>query len=313
MKTNPVHGALFGVAIGDALGVPAEFKSRGTLQLDPIKDFIGYKSHNQPPGTFSDDSSLTFCLAETLCSGYDLQNLANRFINWREHAYWTAGGTVFDIGMTTYQAISNLKYVTRPQLAGGYEEDSNGNGSLMRILPLLFYIRDFDIEKRYVTVSDVSSITHGHIRSVISCFYYVEYALELLKGNDKQTAYINTAKTVSDFLVNKRIEQREVDLYAPLLKEDITKLHVDNISTHGYVLATLKAAMYCFLTTGNYEDATLMAVNLGSDADTTGAVTGGLAGLYYGFDVIPDKWVKEIKRTNDIKDLCDRLAKATGM
>ncbi len=312
MKTNPVHGALFGVAIGDALGVPAEFTSRKTLQLDPIKDFVGYKSHNQPPGTFSDDSSLTFCLAETLCTGFDLHDLANRFINWREHAYWTAGGVMFDIGMTTYEAISNLKHVPRPQLAGGYDESSNGNGSLMRIMPLLFYIRDFDIEKRYVTVSDVSSMTHGHIRSVISCFYYLEYALELLKGSDKQTAYANTAKTVSEFLVSNRTETSELNLFAPLLNENIATQHVDSIPSSGYVLSTLKAAMYCFLTTGNYADAVLMAVNLGDDTDTTAAVTGGLAGLYYGFESIPEKWVKEIKRTNDIKDLCDRLAKATG-
>jgi ADP-ribosyl-[dinitrogen reductase] hydrolase len=183
----------------------------------------------------------------------------------------------------------------------------------MRILPLLFYIRDFGIEERYAIIKDVSSVTHGHIRSVIACFYYLEFALELLKGNDKHTAYINTAKTVSDFLVSKRTELKEVNLFAPLLNENIATQHVDSIPSSGYVLSTLKAAIYCFLTTDNYSDAVLMAVNLGNDTDTTGAVTGGLAGLYYGFESIPDKWVKEIKRTNDIKDLCDRLAKATGM
>lgn len=312
MRPNPIHGALFGVAIGDALGVPVEFKKREELKARPVKDFEGFQTHNQPPGTFSDDSSLTFCLAETLCTGFDLHNLANRFINWREYGYWTANGDVFDIGMATNQAIGNLMHVTRPQLAGGYEEGSNGNGSLMRIFPLLFYIRDFDIEKRYVTVSDVSSMTHGHIRSVISCFYYVEYALELLKGRDKQTAYSNTAKTVSNFLIGKSIEQGEIDLFAPLLLENIATQHVDSIPSSGYVLATLKAAMYCFLTTDNYADAVLMAVNLGNDTDTTAAVAGGLAGLYYGVDAIPEKWRTEIKRSNDIKDLCDRLAKATG-
>lgn len=313
MKANVVHGALFGVAIGDALGVPVEFTNRERLRLDPIKDFIGYKVHGQPPGTFSDDSSLTFCLAETICNGYDLQDLANRFINWREHGYWTAGGEVFDVGMTTHAAINNLKYVTRPQLAGGYDEGSNGNGSLMRILPLLFYIKDFDIQKRYETVSDVSSITHGHIRSVISCFYYLEYALELLKGNDKQTAYTNTAKTVAEVLISRRVEQSEINLLAPLLKEDIATYSVDAIPSSGYVISTLKAAMYCFLTTENYADATLMAVNLGNDTDTTGAVAGGLAGLYYGFDAIPEKWRNEVKKSKNIKDLCDRLTEATGM
>lgn len=313
MKANVVHGALFGVAIGDALGVPVEFTNRARLKLEPIKDFVGYKVHGQPPGTFSDDSSLTFCLAETLCNGYDLQDLANRFINWREHGYWTAGGEVFDVGLTTDAAISNLKHVTRPQLAGGYDEGSNGNGSLMRILPLLFYIKDFDIQKRYETVSDVSSLTHGHIRSVISCFYYLEYALELLKGSDKQTAYANTAKTVAEVLMSRRVEQSEINLLAPLLQDDISKYSVDAIPSSGYVISTLKAAMYCFLTTENYTDATLMAVNLGDDTDTTGAVTGGLAGLYYGFDSIPEKWRNEVKKSENIKGLCDRLTEATGM
>jgi len=313
MKPNIIHAALFGVAIGDALGVPAEFKSRGTLQQQPVQDFEGYKSHNQPPGTFSDDSSLTFCLAESLCTGYDLNDLANRFIQWLDHGYWTADGIVFDIGMTTHRAISRLKTGTRPALAGDFDEDCNGNGSLMRILPLLFYIRDFDIEKRYEIIKDVSSVTHGHIRSVIACFYYLEFALELLKGHDKQTAYNNTAITVHDFIVAKRIVKREIDLFDPLLLEDITKQNIDNIPSFGYVMNTLKASIYCFMTTDNYKDATLMAVNLGNDSDTTGAVTGGLAGLYYGFDAIPEKWVNEIKKSAYIKSLCDRFSKAMGL
>jgi ADP-ribosyl-[dinitrogen reductase] hydrolase len=313
MKQNIVHAALFGVAIGDALGVPAEFKSRGALQLQPVQDFEGYKSHNQPPGTFSDDSSLTFCLAESLCIGYDLNDLAHRFIQWMDNAYWTAGGEVFDMGMTTNRAIRRLKTGTRPALAGDFDEDCNGNGSLMRILPLLFYIRDFDIEKRYEIVKDVSSVTHGHIRSVIACFYYLEFALELLKGHDKKTAYNNTAITVHDFIVAKRIVKREIDLFDPLLLEDITEQNIDNIPSFGYVMNTLKASMYCFMTTDNYKDATLMAVNLGNDSDTTGAVTGGLAGLYYGFDSIPVKWINEIKKSANIKSLCDRFAKAMGI
>jgi len=313
MKANVVHGALFGVAVGDALGVPAEFTSRERLKLQPVTDYIGYKSHNQPHGTFSDDSSLTFCLAETLCHGYDLNELGKRFVLWREQNYWTAGGEVFDIGMTTQRAIDRLKRGSKPTVAGDFDEENNGNGSLMRIMPLLFYIRNFNIEERYAITKDVSSVTHGHIRSVIACFYYLEFALELLKGSDKQTAYKNTAKKVYDFIVNKQIIQREVDLFAPLLKNDISKESIDNIPSFGYVMNTLKAAMYCFLTTENYAEATLMAVNLGNDSDTTAAVTGGLAGLYYGFDAIPEKWRNELKRSNDIKNLCDRLAAATGM
>jgi ADP-ribosyl-[dinitrogen reductase] hydrolase len=183
----------------------------------------------------------------------------------------------------------------------------------MRIMPLLFYIRDFDMERRFEITKDVSSITHGHVRSVVACFYYLEFALELLKGKDKRTAYFDTAKTVMAFLQNKRIVRQEIDLFAPLLVDDIAQQHIDAISSSGYVLSTLQAAMYCFLTTDGYQEAVLMAVNLGSDADTTGAVTGGLAGLYYGFESISEKWRNEISRKDDIYNLCDRLTKVMGI
>lgn len=313
MTSNPVHGALFGVAIGDALGVPAEFKNRSVLQQDPVTDFIDFKSHSQPPGTFSDDSSLTFCLAESLCLGYDLNDAGKRFVMWYDENYWTANNEVFDIGMTTRRAIDRLRRGTRPSLAGDFDEDCNGNGSLMRIMPLLFYIRDLETAQRYDIIKEVSSMTHGHVRSVIACFYYLEFALELLKGRDKQTAYTNTAQTVNEHLVKRQIVISEVEKFNPLLKEDISKRDIASIPSWGYVMNTLQASMYCFLNTGNYKEATLMAVNLGNDADTTAAVTGGLAGLYYGFDAIPEKWRHEVKRSNDIKDLCDRLAKAMGL
>ncbi len=191
-----------------------------SLQLDPVTDFIGYKSHRQPPGTFSDDSSLTFCLAESLCLGYDLNDLGKRFVMWYDHAYWTAGAEVFDVN--AYHPYCNRPFEKRtatPWLAGDAGEGSNGNGSLMRIMPLLFYVRDLDIEKRYAIIKDVSSITHGHIRSKIACFYYLEFALELLKGSDKHTAYANTAKTVYDFIGGKQIAKAEVDKFSSLLKE----------------------------------------------------------------------------------------------
>jgi ADP-ribosylglycohydrolase len=307
MTREQVYGALFGVAIGDALGVPAEFKSRAFLQQNPVTDFEGYKSHHQPPGTFSDDSSLTFCLAASLCNGYDLKDIGNRFVRWYEAGYWTAGGNVFDIGMTTSRAITRLKKGIRPDLAGDFEEGNNGNGSLMRIIPLLFYIREFDIEKCYQITKEISSITHGHIRSVIACFYYLEFALNLLNGLDKRQAYTATAETVGNFIVDKEIVQREIDLFAPLLAADITQVSIDSIPSFGYVMNTLKASMYCFMTTDNYKDAVLMAVNLGNDSDTTAAVTGGLAGLYYGHQSIPEHWRKGIRRGGDITDLCEFL------
>ena len=313
MKPTPIHGALFGLAIGDALGVPVEFKKRDELKLKPVQDFEGYQTHNQPPGTFSDDSSLTFCLAESLCNGYDMKDAGTYFVKWFFAGYWTAGGVVFGVGKSTEDSITRLRDGLSPAHSGNYDVNCNGNGSLMRILPLLFYIRDLDLEKRYEIIKEVASVTHGSVQTILACFYYLEFALELLKGRDKQTAYNNTAKTVSGFIANLDISQQEIDRYAPLLQEDITKRSIDAIQTIHYAVLTIQAAIYCFLKTNNYTDAVLMAVNMGDDTDTTASVTGGLAGLYYGFEAIPEKWRNEIKKSKYIKDLCDRLSKAMGL
>lgn len=310
MIAKPVHAALFGLAIGDALGVPVEFKKREELIGRRVKDFEGYQTHNQPPGTFSDDSSLTFCLAESLCHGYDLNDMGRRFVKWYFEGYWTAGGEVFGVGKSTEDSITRLRDGVSPLQSGNYAEDCYGNGSLMRILPLLFYIKDFDVEERYRLIREVAVITHGSINTILACFYYLEFALELLRGSDKHTAYFNTATSVLDFTQCLDVHSREIDVYDPLLREEMTKRDVSDVETIHHAHLTIKAAVYCFMNTDSYEEAVLMAVNLGDDTDTTASVTGALAGIYYGFDAIPEKWVNGIRRSNDINDLCSRLAAA---
>jgi ADP-ribosylglycohydrolase len=132
---NSIKSALFGVAIGDALGVPVEFKSRETIRQKPVIDMIGYGTYNVPAGTFSDDSSLTFCLAEALTKEFNLNTVGKNFVKWFFYNYWTARGSVFDIGIATREAIERLKKGEQPDLAGGFEISSNGNGSLIRIQP----------------------------------------------------------------------------------------------------------------------------------------------------------------------------------
>ncbi|HEX6428314.1 MAG TPA: ADP-ribosylglycohydrolase family protein [Niastella sp.] len=313
MKPTIIHNALFGVAIGDALGVPVEMIPRATLDVQPVQDLLGYKAHNKPPGTFSDDSSMTFCLAESLCHGYDVNDIAQRFVQWFFEGYWTPEGQVFGVGKTTENAVTSLKNGAPPNMSGNYSNTCNGNGSLMRTLPLLFYIRDLDIEKRYAITKEVSSITHGYIRPVIACFYYLEFALELLNGKDKQTAYHITAKKVNDFLVTQDVPKEEIELLALLLHNDISTQPRESICSLHHVIETIKAAMYCFMKGNDYKETVLMAVNLGDDTDTTAAVAGGLAGLYYGIESIPEKWIQGIIRSNDINDLCNRFAKVYGV
>ncbi|NML21398.1 ADP-ribosylglycohydrolase family protein [Pseudoflavitalea sp. G-6-1-2] len=302
-----VKSVLFGVAVGDALGVPVEFRSREGISQNPVSDMIGYGTHNQPPGTWSDDSSLTFCLAEALTLPFSLQQIADNFIQWRDHNYWTARGNVFDIGNATNEAITTLKSGTRPDLAGGFDTSSNGNGSLMRIAPLAFYVSGMEIDKRYETIKLVSSITHAHIRSVIACFYYIEFCLQLMKGENKFTVYENLKGSITAHLIQLRINTEEVMLFDRLLKGNIYELPNEQIFSSGYVLHTLEASVWSLLTSDNYHDAVLKAVNLGSDTDTTGAVTGALCALLYGYDNIPQHWIDAIARRKDIDDLSIRL------
>lgn len=298
---------LFGVATGDALGVPFEFKSRKSLSIAPAVDMMGYGTHDVPPGTWSDDSSLTFCLAEALLGDFNPDLVAAYFIKWLREGFWTPRGKVFDIGITTRNAIYRLESGVRSELAGGIDESENGNGSIMRILPLIAFIVNRDINERFQIIKAVSSITHAHIRSVIACFYYLEYAGLLLKTKDKFNAYSIVQQIVPQFLQWKDIEEKEIDLFKRLLKSDISAIPEEKIQSSGYVLHTLEASMWCLLSTSNYKDAVLKAVNLGDDTDTTAAVTGGLAGILYGFDSIPKNWVERLARKNDIENLALRL------
>src|SRR5579871_1407769 len=304
-----IKGALFGLSVGDALGVPVEFQSREQLKSFPIKGMVGYGSWDQPSGTWSDDSSLAFCLAESLSKGYHLNDIAENFIKWYQQGYWGAHHKVFDVGGATRFAIIRLINGTSPLLSGGMEEDDNGNGSLMRILPLLFFVKDFPIEKRYETISQVSSITHAHFRSVFSYFIYIEMAVEILRGNNIEEAFKITVQTVNEFAAKKDFGKREIDLFNMILKIDLRNVKEDSIYSGGYVLHTLEASLWCLLNTDSYSEAVLKAVNLGGDTDTTGCVTGGLAGLLYGYDKIPQVWIDELARKNDIENLAERLFK----
>lgn len=313
---NTVKAGIFGVCIGDALGVPVEFRSREQLRRSPVTTMRAFGTHHQPIGTWSDDSSLTLCLADSLCKGYDLEDIALKFLQWYNEEVWTPHGRVFDIGIATSQAIHRISKGTSPTLCGGTSEFDNGNGSLMRILPLLFYIKDFPIEKRFDITKDVSRITHGHIRSALACFIYLEFALEILNKKEKWEAYKAMQKKVREFLDNNPIcSQEEMDKFHRILElkvgeYDLAPLHTlkeEEISSSGYVLSSLEASMWCFLNTESYSEAVLKAVNLGEDTDTTGAITGGIAGIYYGFENIPEEWVEVLARKKDIEKLCEKL------
>lgn len=307
MQHNKIVDGFFGLCVGDALGVPVEFTSRQSLKTLPVSEMIGYGTHRQPPGTWSDDSSLAFCLAESLCHGFDLHDLSKRFCQWLDNGYWTPHGVVFDIGNATHQAIDRLRQGIAPTAAGGNSEFSNGNGSLMRILPLAYYLEnETDSDKKFAMIHDVSALTHGHPRSQMACGIYVQFAINLLHGDTPRSAYQNMREIIKAAYV-KPPYSNELRHFSRMLDDNIASYAEESIESSGYVIDTLEASLWCLLKYGSYAETVLAAVNLGKDTDTTGAVAGGLAGIAYGFEQIPAAWVEQIARKDDIIELANRL------
>ncbi len=298
-SSSPVLSGLMGVCIGDALGFPVQFISREVRVDDPVTGMSPYS-------LWSDDSSLTFCLAESMCGGFSLEAIADAFIKWLEEGFWTPHGHAFDMGMTTLAAIDRLKRGIPPVQAGGCSERSNGNGSLMRILPLAFYHQTLEFADLIQRAHEVSCITHAHPRAQMACGIYVSIATQLLTGCDRQSAYLQGIEKVKGIYENPAYS-REISHFNRVLRGKIADYPMDEIKSSGYVVHTLEAALWSWLNTSSYAEAVLTAVNLGDDTDTTAAVAGGLAGIEYGLESIPRHWVDEIPRKDDIIDLANRL------
>jgi ADP-ribosyl-[dinitrogen reductase] hydrolase len=300
-----ILGGLWGSLVGDALGVPVEFKDRATVQADPVNDMRGFGTHHQPKGTWSDDGSLILCTVDSLVHHeYDLADMGGRFVEWMNDGLWTAWGESFDCGFTTSTALLQISNGTPADQAGGLHEESNGNGSLMRILPVVQRFAAESIELFTDRVEKASAITHGHARSRMSCVFYGLVVRKLLMGWETAVA-----------LDSAREEFTAQYEYCPafsrfrnILEDDLGVLPEGQIVSTGYVLHTLHASLWCLLTTQNFQDCVLKAVNLGGDTDTTGCVAGGLAGVAYGIKSIPANWIDQLARKADVEVLFHKFA-----
>lgn len=318
-KKGLAKSILFGVAVGDAIGAPHEFKSRKDMRSSPASGPSGFGTWNQEPGTWTDDSSLTFCLAESLINGYNPKDISRRFVAWKSDGYWSARGEVFDVGVTTGSSIDKLELMLESgvidfdRLAREADEFSNGNGSLMRILPLLIHLRsltDSDEKTKFDLVAKTSALTHAHVRSIAACQIYLDFADALASGTDKYEAYEALREFEGGRLESLGIPETETNRFSRILSEDIMEIPESKIGSSGYVIDTLEAAVRCFLISEDYSDCVLKAVNLGGDTDTIASVAGGLAGIYYGYESIPEKWIASLARSEDIADLAERLERA---
>lgn len=304
-----LRNIVYGLAVGDAVGVPYEFKPRVVMRNSPCVDMVGYGTHLQPKGTWSDDMSLTLCLTTGLNFKLRLMNIkgiVNNMLNWFDYGEFTPFYETFDYGGATERAIMRLKSGLSFFECGGADESDNGNGSLMRIAPLsLYVIEEQNIHLRYNIVRNISSLTHRHEISILGCFIYVELLYNIIK--DKVKGVTGDKEEYVLYTVQELIDNGyDHTAYNRVLSGDIVKItDEEEIRSTGYVVDTLEAALYSFLTTNNYEDCILRAVNLGDDTDTVASVAGGLAGLYY--DGVPEKWLNELVS----RDMIDSVIRAS--
>lgn len=304
---NSSKNGIIGLAIGDAMGVPIEFSTREKLQNNPIKEMIGYGIYPVPKGSWSDDTSMTIATIDSIIETkrIDIYNIASKFVEWKKYAKYTPSGNVFDIGGTTRYAISKCEVnILNAVNSGGNTERDNGNGSLMRILPIAYfcYANKYDDDTILETVRIVSSITHSHEISIMGCYIYVKYAIELLNGINKFEAY----KKIQN-LDYTMFEEDTQNRYRRLLKNDIDTLNIIDIKSSGYVVDTLEATLWTLLNTSSYNSAIIKAINLGSDTDTVGACTGGLAGILYGIEETNKDWKRDLIKYSYIENLCENF------
>lgn len=300
-----IEGALLGLAVGDALGVPAEFRSREELRAAPITGMVGGGEHGQLPGTWSDDTSMTLCMVDSLTArGIDFEDQMQRFADWLWNASNTARGEVFDVGGATREAILRHAKKTPATACGCTAENACGNGSLMRMAPLALYLwgqyRNLGLDDRAAElIHRASQCTHAHPRCQMACGIYCAVIFELFRCPDRQSAVrLGILNALSYY--RKKPEFAAVwPEFASL--ERIGEWTEDEVESSGYVIHTLQAALWCLYTTSSYAECVLRAVNLGEDADTTAAVAGALAGICYKAREIPRDWLEQTARWEEIR------------
>lgn len=300
-----VRDAVIGAAVGDALGVPVEFAGRAARKHDPVVDMREFGTHKQRAGTWSDDSSMIFATMSALSHAgtFSPEAVMDNFAAWKNEAVFTPHGQVFDIGNATSDAIRKYTAGTPPFECGGTGDWSNGNGSLMRILPIgLAFANDPDL---YHYAQQCSALTHAHERSRFCCVFYCLVVSELLHEENLFDA-TEFAWHVMDARFDFTALERE--RFEALHPDKLFQRDEDSIESTGHVIDTLEAALWVNAQNDNFADAVLHAVNLGDDTDTTGCVAGGLAGLIYGEKRIPEEWRKVLVGQDRISEWCEKFA-----
>jgi ADP-ribosylglycohydrolase len=295
------RGALLGLAVGDAVGTTLEFKSPGSFQK--IYDMVGGGPFHLLAGEWTDDTSMALCLAESLINkqGFDPIDQLERYTRWAKDAHLSSNGRVFDIGNTVRSALAKFAR-TREPFCGSSDPNSAGNGSLMRLAAVpLFYVQS--PEEAIRLSGESSRTTHGAKTAIDACRYFGGLIVGALLGVTKEKLLAADYSPVHGYWHTNRLEP-EIDEIA---LGSFKRLKPPQIKGTGYVVKCLEAALWAFYSSDSFRAGCLLAVNLGDDADTTGAVYGQIAGAYYGEEGIPEDWRRKLAHVELIKSLADGL------
>ena len=284
------RGALVGLACGDAVGAPVEFHARGAFE--PVTDMDG--GNGFAPGEWTDDTAMAICLANSLVEkGFDVEDQMEKYCKWVYLGY-VDRKSVAGIGRTVANAVSKYSRY-KVALAGDTDPNTSGNGSLMRMAPVPMF-RYPDLQRSIVDSAESSKTTHGSLASLESCMLFGEMLFKAFSGQSKEAILFETITPI-----------RHPEIVS-IKKGEYRNKQESEIKGSGYVVQSLEASLWCFLKTSNYKDAVLKAANLGDDADTTAAITGQIAGAFYGYSSIPENWKKNINQHDIIVALADKLA-----
>ena len=286
------RGCLLGLACGDAVGTTVEFSPRGSFP--PVTDMVGGGPFQLEPGRWTDDTSMALCLATSLihCGGFDARDQMNRYVNWWQWGYLSSTSDCFDIGMTVCRALQRYQ-VTGDPMAGSIDPATAGNGSLMRLAPVVLYFHpDQPAVLAHARLS--SATTHAAPEALESCELFADLLTKALHGQPKTELLTSSVASFTSPSV------------AAIARGAYLDKQVSQVTGSGYCVASLEAALWCFANTSSFEGAVLAAANLGDDADTTAAIVGQLAGAFYGAQGIPVHWLEGLHMAGEI----DRLAQA---
>lgn len=302
MKADLIKNILYAGIVGDTLGVPVEFKKRDTYYVDAM---ISGGTWEQDAGSWSDDTSFTLPLVESLTEKSDYEKLMKKFENYMFHNKYTPKGIAFGIGGTCAKAVRNWSTNHYSALeCGDPSEYANGNGALMRLAPLAIHLQTKkNLSERLKLTKNYTSLTHRHARAIMGSYIYLEILHGLLNGKNLNDILKDLPEQLKVALQNEPDEWSEFIYYRDIFTPGFKDISRNNIKSTGYDVDTLLACVWCVLNSKSIDEAILMAVNLGEDTDTIASITGTLASCVYQTDTVNSEWVAQLQN----KELLDSI------